>query len=139
MNLKEIAKQNHLDYLQLYRRVKQKGMTIDDAIADCQKNKESGEENLQQIAVEKGIKYATLYKRVKRLGWTIEEAVAGKKRKKEKHREVTPEDKSKPMSFRPTNAQAELIYLEIEASGETLQDWLLDAVIAKLEGRIIPK
>jgi hypothetical protein len=143
MNLKQIAQDNQISYQQLYRRARN-GMSIKEAIAECKEmgkrmKEREKEENLNQIALEHGIKYITFYNRVKRLGWSIEEAIAGKKEKKKVERELLPEEKGKVMSFRPLVYQQKAIEEEVEKSGETLQDWILDAVVAKLEGRIIPR
>jgi len=146
MNLKGTAREKGIDYQMLYRRVKVKKMPLEEAIAECLALAETDEVNLSEIAREHGIDYIKFYHRIKKLGWTLEEAIQGHRHKAVK-RYATPgsyktridEPRGKAISFRPLLTQQEAINKALEESGETLQDWVLDAVIAKLEGRIIPR
>lgn len=141
MSWRQIAKEAGVDYQMFYRRVK-KGMEVEAAIAECRAVEDSQEESLSEIARKHGIDYITFYQRVKKLGWSREEAIAGR-RHESVERGKTPgsyrvqgeEPKGDPLAFRPLVSQREAILEAVRESGVTLQEWLLDAAMAKLEGR----
>ena len=146
MNLKKIAREKGIDYQMLYRRVKVKKMSVEEAIAECQAIEKSEEVNLSEVAREHGIDYIKFYHRIKKLGWTMEEAIQGHRNEPVKryansgsYRVKDDEPRGKTMSFRPLLSQQQAIEKAVAESGESIQDWLLDAVAAKLEGRVVPR
>jgi hypothetical protein len=108
---------------------------------------ESEEKNLRRIAIEHGIDYPKFYQRVKKLGWTISEAIAGKrenssypqKRSSTSYTVKGDEPKGKMLGFRALESDERRILEKIEESGVSRADWLLDAAIAKVDGRVIPQ
>ncbi len=103
--------------------------------------------NLRQIAIEHGIDYPKFYQRVKKLGWTIEEAIAGKrknvsypqKRSSTSYTVKGDEAKGKMLGFRTLESNEKRILKAIADSGMSRSDWLEDAALAKLEGRVIAR
>ena len=101
--------------------------------------------NLKQIALENNIKYSTFHQRVSKLGWSISEAIAGKrenasypqKRSSTTYTIKGEEPKGKMLGFRPLESDEKRILAAIEKSGMTKADWLTEAAIAKLDGRVI--
>ena len=106
---------------------------------------EQREKSLRQIALENNIEYATFWQRVKKLGWSVEEAIAGKrenahypqKRSSTSYKVKGEEPKGKMLGFRPLESDEKRILAAIKKSGKSRADWLVDAAIAKLDGRVI--
>lgn len=104
------------------------------------------EKSLRQIANEHGIDYPKFWQRVKKLGWSVEEAIAGKrevsqpqKRSSTSYKVQGAEPKGKMLGFRALESDERRILDAVSQSGMTRADWLLDAALAKVDGRVIPQ